>query len=75
MIILTRKKQNEILKRLCANEIIFRHEMNALPLCEEWVECSRQYIDNSFNIALLVGGVEGAVTVKNTIDKRYGRQK
>lgn len=73
MIILTRKKQDEIIKRLCANEIIFRHEMNALPMCEEWIECSRQYIDNSFEIALLVDGVKGASKVKNTLEKRYDR--
>lgn len=71
MVILTRKKQNEILKRLCANEIIFRHEMNALPCCEEWFECNNYYIDNSCQIALLVDGVKGAIKVKNTLDKRF----
>lgn len=70
MIILTRKKQNEILKRLCANEIIFRHEMNALPMCEEWFDCNNKYIENSCEIALLVDGVNGAIKVKNTLEKR-----
>lgn len=71
MIILTRKKQNEILKRLCANEIIFRHVMNSLPSCEEWFDCTEKYIDNSCNIAIMVDGVGGAIKVKNTLGKRY----
>lgn len=73
MIILTRKKQDEILKRLCANEIIFRHEMNALPMSKEWVECTEKYIDNSCEIALMVDGVNGAIKIKNTLEKRYDR--
>lgn len=71
MIILTRKKQDEILKRLVANEIIFRHEMNALPMCEEWFECNDKYIDNSCEIALLVDGVSGAIKVKNSIEQKF----
>lgn len=71
MIILSKKKQNEILKRLCANEIIFRHAMNNLPSCEEWFDCTNKYIDNSCKIALMVGGVGGAIKVKNTLEKRY----
>lgn len=71
MVILTRKKQNEILKRLCANEVIFRHSMNALPSCDEWFECTDKYIDNSVNIAIMVSGIDGALKVKNTLEKRY----
>ena len=73
MIILTRKKQYEVLKRLCANEIIFRHAMNNLPNCEEWFDCNNQYIENSCEIAIMVGGVAGALKVKNTLEKRYDR--
>lgn len=71
MIILSRKKQNEILKRLCANEIIFRHAMNALPVCEEWFDSTDKYINNSCEIAVIVDGVGGAIKVKNTLEKRY----
>lgn len=73
MIILTRKKQDEILKRLCANEIIFRHTMNSLPSCEEWFDCNNKYIENSCEIALLVDGVKGAIKIKNTLGKRYDK--
>lgn len=67
MKILTRKKQNEIIKRICANEIIFLNQ-NKDP------ECSVKYIDNSTEISELVGGYDGAMkylcTMKNYIMNR-----
>ena len=59
MKILTRKKQDEIIKRLAANEII------AIPYLEP--ESFEKYIDNSANIVYDIGGIKGLSKVSNTI--------
>lgn len=69
MIILTRKKQNEILKRIIANEIMFTHAMGSLPACKEWFETTEQFIQNNCDMAIMVDGIKGALKVKNTLDK------
>ena len=59
MKILTRKKQDEILKRLAANEII------AISCLKH--ECFEKFIDNSANIVYDIGGIKGMNKVRNTI--------
>lgn len=61
MKILTRKKQDEILKRLAANNII------AIPCLRP--ESFEKFIDNSVNIVYDIGGIKGLNKVSNTITK------
>lgn len=61
MKILTRKKQDEILKRLSANEII------AISCLKH--ESFEKFIDNSANIVYNIGGIKGLNKVSNTITK------
>ena len=56
---LTRKKQDEILKRLAANEIIAINSMD--------YKSYESYIDNSANIVYDIGGVKGMDKVRNTV--------
>ena len=63
MKILTKKKQEEILKRLTANSIIYLEGNKD----EECISC---FADNSGEIAFLVGGVKGAEKMFNTVHKR-----
>lgn len=60
MKILTRKKQDEIIKRICVNEIIFLSQ-------NKDIECIEKYIDNSTEIAWLVSGYDGAMKYINTM--------
>lgn len=62
MKILTRKKQNEIIKRLCANDIIFQEENRNY-------ECFSKYVDNAVEIAQLVSGWDGAIKYCTTMQK------
>ena len=61
MKILTRKKQDEILKRLATNEII------AVPCLKH--EDAEKFIDNSENIIYSIGGIEGLSKVIGIIRK------
>lgn len=61
MKILTRKKQDEILKRMVANEII------AVSCLKP--ESFEKFIDNSTNIVYDIGGIKGLNKVSNTITK------
>lgn len=62
MKILTRKQQDEILKMLCANHIIANHSMME-------IESYCQFIENTADLAYLVGGMKGMLKVKNTVGK------
>lgn len=59
MKILTRKKQDEILKRMAANNII------AIPCLNH--ESFEKFIDNSTNIVYDIGDIKGLHKVSNTI--------
>ena len=61
MKILTRKKQDEILKRLFVNEIIAVLELKH--------ESFEKFIDNSAYIVYDIGGVKGMKKVRNTVEK------
>lgn len=62
MKILTRKKQDEIIKRICANEIIFRSQ-------NKDIECIDKYMENSTEIAELVGGYGCALKYLFTVQE------
>ena len=64
MKILTKKKIDEILKRIIANEIISIET----PMDINKIECMDE---NNCEIAFLVGGIEGMCKVLNTLRKRY----
>ena len=70
MKILTKKKQDEILKRIAANEIIsgdaFAEKMTADSFTE--------IIENNAEIAFAVGGITGMVKTMNTVE-RYRESK
>lgn len=65
MKIITKKKADEILKRITANEIIQAeyglHDM----------EAETRATENRAEIAFIVGGVKGMNKVQNTLRKRY----
>lgn len=63
MKILTKKKIDEILKRITANEIIGIE-------CIEDVELHNKFIENNADIAFYVGGINGMVKVQNTLMRR-----
>lgn len=60
MKILTRKKQNEILKLLTANEIIAINGLNP--------EDFEIFVDNSANTVYAIGGIKGMQKVRNTVE-------
>lgn len=60
MKILTRKKQNEILKLLAANEIIAINSLNT--------EDFEIFVDNSANTVYAIGGINGMQKVRNTVE-------
>ena len=62
MKILTRKKQNEIIKRLCDNGIIFQEEHRNY-------ECFIKYTDNALKIAELISGCGGVIKYCTTMQK------
>lgn len=62
MKILTRKKQNEIIKRLCDNGIIFQEEHQS-------TECFKKYTDNALKIAELISGCGGAINYCTSMQK------
>ena len=63
MKILTKKKQEEILKRLVANNIIYLEGNGD-------IECIEKFVENGAEIAFLVGGLAGMNKVGNTLHKR-----
>lgn len=66
MKILTKKQCEEILKRICANEII---QMECSIFSD--IEAETKMIENRAEIASIVGGAKGMDKVCNTINKRH----
>lgn len=64
MKIITKKKADEILKRLTANEII------AIE-CIKDVDAHTQFVENNADIAYEVGGIKGMTKIQNTLRRRY----
>ena len=67
MKILTRKKQDEILKHLTANLII---DSDAITD----IESLRYAVDNAFEIAILVDGINGLNKVHNTASQYVSKK-
>lgn len=69
MRILTKKKQDEILKLLTMNEII-----TAKGLKPKYLDC---FGDNSMNAIYIIGGIKGLQKVRNTLENwiNEGEQK
>ena len=68
MKILTKKKADEILKRITANEIIGIEHIND-------IEAHTKFIGNNADIALEIGGIEGLTKVQNTLARRYQNER
>lgn len=67
MKILTKKKIDEILKRVTANEII------AIEYMED-IDAHTKLIENNADIAFIVGGCEGMAKIQNTLKRRYDNE-
>ena len=67
MKIITKKKADEILKRITENEIIGIE-------CIEDIEAHTKFIENNANIVFEVGGIKGIVKVSNTLEQRLKRK-
>lgn len=65
MKILSKKKCDEILKRIVANEII------QIEYGLRDIESETKATENRADIAYLVGGIKGMNKVQNTVHKRY----
>lgn len=65
MRILTKKQCDEILKRICANEII---QMECSIFSD--VEAETKMVENRAEIAYIVGGVKGMDKIRATIHQR-----
>ena len=65
MKILTKKQCDEILKRICANEII---QMECSIFDD--IEAEAKMIENRADIASIVGGIKGMEKVQATIRQR-----
>ena len=62
--ILSKKKCEEILKRIAANEIIgIKHIKD--------VEAHTKFIENNADIAFEIGGAKGMAKIQNTLKERY----
>ena len=64
MRIITKKKADEILKRITANEIIGIEYIND-------IEAHTKFCENNADIAFIIGGVKGMEKVRNTLKRRY----
>lgn len=65
MKILTKKQCDDILKRICANEII---QMECSIFSD--IEAETKMIENRAEIAYIVGGAKGMNKVRSTIHQR-----
>ena len=64
MKIITKKKADEILKRIAANEIIGIEDIKD-------IEAHTKFIENNADIAFEIGGVKGMTKIQNTLKERY----
>ena len=64
MKIITKKKADEILKRIAANEIIGIEYIND-------IEAHTKLSENNADIAFEIGGIERMTKIQNTLKRRY----
>ena len=68
MKIITKKKADEILKRITANEII------GIEYIED-IGAHTKFIENNADIAFEVGGIKGMTKIQNTLKRRYQNEQ
>ena len=68
MKIITKKKADEILKRITANAII------GIEYIED-IEAHTKFSENNAGIAFEIGGIEGMTKVQNTLNRRYQNEQ
>ena len=64
MKIITKKKADEILKRITANEIIGIEYIND-------IEAHTKLSENNADIAFEISGIKGMTKIQNTLKRRY----
>lgn len=74
MIILTKKKQDRILQKICANEVIVRSFISQCDGTKENIEAIGFYADNAGDIAYSIGGIKGLRKVFAYIEEKEGRK-
>ena len=68
MKIITKKKADEILKRITANEIIGIEYIDN-------IDAHTKFSENNADIAFEGGGIKGMVKVQNTLNRRYQNEQ
>ena len=68
MKIITKKKADEILKRITANEII---DIEYIKDIEAYTKLS----ENNTDIAFEIGGIKGMTKIQNTLKRRYQNEQ
>ena len=68
MKIITKKKADEILKRITANEIIGIE-------CIKDIEAYTKLSENNTDIAFEIGGIKGITKIQNTLKRRYQNEQ
>ena len=68
MKIITKKKADEILKRITANEII------GIEYIDD-IDAYTKFSENNADIAFEVGGIKGMTKIQNTLKMRYQNEQ
>ena len=68
MKIITKKKADEILKRIAANEII------GIEYIKD-IEAYTKLSENNTDIAFEIGGIKGMTKIQNTLKRRYQNEQ
>lgn len=68
MKIITKKKADEILKRITANEII------GIEYIKD-IEAYTKLSENNTDIAFGIGGIKGMTKIQNTLKRRYQNEQ
>ena len=68
MKIITKKKADEILKRITANEIIGIEYIND-------IEAHTKLSENNADIAFEISGIKGMTKIQNTLKRRYQNEQ
>ena len=68
MKIITKKKVDEILKRIAANEIIGIEYIND-------IEAHTKLSENNADIAFEISGIKGMTKIQNTLKRRYQNEQ
>lgn len=69
MKLLTKKKQDELLQRIVANELIFESFMEEVPVCEKNLKSYEKYVENCVELSYEIGGFKGMAKVHSAINR------